>query len=355
MKKNNKNLWIVMVIISIFLIGFLSFTYLTFVQENKISGMPIFFPKIWGIQSYKFMIANDLHYGYYTAPNDTTSYDNLKLAVMNTPNLRRVFLNGDLSYADNTKPDQLIWVRDFLNNNITPIVPYSVIMGNHDNPGPNYTFNGIFGLSSTNYSFDERGYHFIITKYTGGDHLNSEQLQWIQNDLNLNNNKPTFIFAHVPQSKIYCTTNPTTGYPDCRNPERTQVFTYENSGFSQIINQNNNIIGVFYGHVHNWGENLNQCGPLYSPMHCEYNITTQTDTCFGGYAIKKFEPCNYDYYNSNNPSYPRTPTGYRIVEIFSNGTIYTAYRNSTNIFNEYTFKSDRLKNFIGIQQQQLEK
>jgi len=288
---------------------------------------------------YKFMVANDLHYGRGN-PHYETSYNNLSLWVTNTPNLNRLFLNGDLTYADGIYTEHITWVKNFLDNNIKIKVPYTVIMGNHDGPGA--FFQTSFGLSDLNYSFDENGYHFIIMKDEYATSSNARN--WLQQDLINNKEKPTFIFMHQPQSKIYCVNH------DCKNPpQNTQIFTSENPPFLQIINQSSNVVGVFYGHVHNWAENIDSCGPVYSPMHCEFNITTQTDVCFGGYALQEFAPCNMrNLPPYNNFVYPRTPPGYRIVEIFPNGTIYTAYRNSTEIFNQGTFQSNRIYDFSNI-------
>jgi len=252
---------------------------------------------------YKFAVASD---GHYNGSISESNWTNLASWIDQTQNLDRLFLNGDLTDADGIYPEYFSWVKDFLDNNIS--TPYSVVRGNHD--GPEKNFAQVFNLTDNNYSFDEKGYHFIILNVLPGQCV--PNLNWLEQDLNQNINKPTFIFSHIDQVNF-------SSYQGIVYPG--SFYGFNCIPFQQIIKNHTNVIGVFYGHEH-------------TARTCVF--ANETDQCYTG-GFGSWWPPILEY-----------KKGYRIVEIFPNGTIYTAYKNSTNIFNEGNFQSNRINQFSTV-------
>lgn len=101
------------------------------------------------------------------------------------------------------------------------------------------------------YSFDAKGYHFIVLdanfESDGNDHfyaegadwedtnITSEQLEWLRDDLE-ENAKPTVIFCHHPLFEYV------------REGNKYHVNNYQE--VQQIFTQHGHVLAVFQGHVH---------------------------------------------------------------------------------------------------------
>lgn len=117
----------------------------------------------------------------------------------NYPNISFNINGGDLK----SSPSEL---QNFKNEYLNPsknahfIKPILFVIGNHEiiNDPTESKFQNIFG-SPTYYNFTENNAYFIVVDNANGKQLNSTQLSWLKNQLNLSQNyKYRFVFMHIP-------------------------------------------------------------------------------------------------------------------------------------------------------------
>ena len=110
-----------------------------------------------------------------------------------------VIVNGDLTSW--FSPEEFALVKDRLDR---LNAPYHVVRGNHDRIG-DYSedyFLTTFNLDKSWFSFDHRGFRFIILDDTrpedGYYQFTEEQFEWLARDLAEHRDRVTFIFSHRP-------------------------------------------------------------------------------------------------------------------------------------------------------------
>jgi Icc protein len=143
-------------------------------------------------------------------------------------------INGDLTSW--FTPDEFETAKSFLDR---LDMPYYVTRGNHDRVGdyPEDYFLETFGLQSSWYSIDHKGFHFIFLDDNrladGWMEVPQAEFQWLEADLAANRRAPTFIFEHHPVGADWV---------DVDKKARARLL--------HIFAQNPRIVGVFNGHSH---------------------------------------------------------------------------------------------------------
>lgn len=118
-------------------------------------------------------------------------------------------------------------------------LPYYVTRGNHDRVGdyPEDYFKKTFGLDSTWYSFEHRGFHFTIMDDTrlkdGFTEVPEAEWQWLAKDLADHRGRPTFIFSHRPLG-----------------PGWVDVDKSTQSRFLKTVSENPQVVAVMNAHTH---------------------------------------------------------------------------------------------------------
>ena len=100
-------------------------------------------------------------------------------------------------------------------------------------------------LGKTYYSFDQKGWHFIILN-TSNSVVNDEQKKWLETDLqSIDSKTPIVVSVHVPFLSVY--------YPTLKG-KYTDTDTFSN--FKEIWNmfENKNLKLVLQGHMHLYEE-----------------------------------------------------------------------------------------------------
>lgn len=225
----------------------------------------------------RFMIASDLHYGvkdYNRRFNDIVNWSNNESS---SRGLNYIFFNGDTDQKGiSSYPENFTTIK---NNYFSKLkTPYYVITGSHDAP-KDATWKLNWGYP-TNYAFSHGNYTFILlntANATGGIVLANNT--YLQDQLNIYQDKKIFIFMHVPQ-RVWT------------------KYDRDNPVFQNLLVVNKNIVGVFYGHDHD------------------------RDFCV-------FIDSVYQCWDGHNDDWGTNYRGYRIVEIYDNGTIITYNYNPT--------------------------
>lgn len=143
-------------------------------------------------------------------------------------------------------------------------------MGNHDHFGL-YTKSGVEAgcpgyakemyrerVGATYYSFDHKGYHFVVldtvqptTDRSYEARIDQEQLVWLKNDLaKIPAGTPIVVSAHVPLvSGMRSYVPPNLPMPPALGPEHPQL-TVSNAYDAMQELQKHNTLAVFQGHIH---------------------------------------------------------------------------------------------------------
>lgn len=225
----------------------------------------------------KLIIFSDLHY------RDEKPINNRKLTEYAIPILYKLAdkINNEF------KPDICINLGDLIEDtanhdkdieNLKYIwkqfniikVPFYSVAGNHDLRMMNSRkeVEEIMGYEHSTFSFNHKGYHFIllgndvksdINIERGGlfraQYISEEDLKWLENDLN-NNMLPTLIFTHFGIAE-----------DDMKNnwwfSDDAECGLLKNrKQLKEIIRNNKNIVSVFSGHQH-WTKVLEEDGIKY--------------------------------------------------------------------------------------------
>lgn len=119
-------------------------------------------------------------------------------------------------------------------------MPYYVTRGNHDRVG-GYSedyFKAVFGLESSWYGVDHRGFHFVVlddNRPEDGWHgFPDAELEWFEADLAGHRDMPTFIFMHRPIGSSFGA--------DVNEDIRVKILT--------VISNNPQVVAVFNAHSH---------------------------------------------------------------------------------------------------------
>lgn len=131
-------------------------------------------------------------------------------------------------------------------------IPFYLTIGNHDRfwgvskNDPLYN-EGLFEkyLGETYYSFDHKGWHFIILN-TSNSVVDNEQKKWLETDLqSIDSKTPIIVSVHVPFLSVY--------YPTLKG-KYTDTDTFSN--FKEIWNmfEEKNLKLVLQGHMHLYEE-----------------------------------------------------------------------------------------------------
>lgn len=240
-----------------------------YLSEQQPTGQPA---KI----SMRFIVASDGHYGQ---PNtDFKTMHQEFIGWMNREKLQKgvefVVLNGDLIHDDPTLYyDLKITLRDLR-------VPYYVSRGNHDMVGLD-VWQSTWGYP-TNHSFVKGEYAFVIgdTSNEKGEYV-CPDISWLKSELDkYHDKKGIFVFLHITPVKW------TTHGIDCKE-------------VMDLFEATPNVKAIFNGHDHDQ-DSKKQIGkkPYFFDGH------------FGG-------------------SWGTSYRGYRVVEIYQDGTWQTYQFNPT--------------------------
>jgi 3',5'-cyclic AMP phosphodiesterase CpdA len=118
-------------------------------------------------------------------------------------------------------------------------MPYYVTRGNHDRVEdyPEDYFLKTFGLESSWYSVDHKGFHFVFLDDNrladGWMDIPDPEFDWLEKDLEANRDKPTFIFEHRPAAA---------GGVDVNKADRERLLS--------IMAAHPGLVGVFNAHSH---------------------------------------------------------------------------------------------------------
>ena len=149
-------------------------------------------------------------------------------------------------------------------------VPFYSVMGNHDLRTMNSRkeLEEIMGYKNATFSFDLKGYHFIILttdiredlgEDDGGIYkaqcMSEKEIAWLKEDLE-KNRLPCIIFTHFGLAEDGQIGN----YWFEKNPEEGLMSNRKE--VKEIIKSDGNIIAVFNGHQH-WTKQLKEDGKVY--------------------------------------------------------------------------------------------
>lgn len=173
--------------------------------------------------------------------NGSNSYLNLKKVLDYITNLSKkpelIVATGDLSQDCTFESYQHL--ANLLN---ASKIKYFLIPGNHDNVDVvNKVFEFNWVKNNVDYSLEFNGWfiYFIDTSIYPNDegHLSFDQLINFKNNLNQNKNKSTIVFMHHHPIKI-------------NSPWMDKMILNEKEKFNEVIKQNPQVRGIFFGHIH---------------------------------------------------------------------------------------------------------
>jgi serine/threonine-protein phosphatase CPPED1 len=159
----------------------------------------------------------------------------------NYPNILFNINGGDLKSSAN---DLYSFKHEYLTNaTVTHFnKPVLFAIGNHEiinDPKRSY-YQNIFG-SPTYYNFTENNSYFIIVDNANGKQLNSTQLAWLKDQLNLSQKyKYRFVFMHIP---LYS--------PIGEEPGMVTTGPGGSNALTTLFDANN-VTMIFTSHVHNY-------------------------------------------------------------------------------------------------------
>lgn len=229
----------------------------------------------------KLIIFSDIHY-LDERPEELTFRLNRKLTQYSVEIVDKL-----INKINKEKPDVSICLGDLIEDkfnhdkdkeNYTYIwnklkniqVPFYSVIGNHDLRTMNSRreLEEIMGYKNATFSFDLKGYHFIILttdirEDLGGDDggvykaqcMSEREINWLKEDLD-KNKLPCVIFTHFGLAEDKQIGN----YWFEKKPEAGLMNNRKE--VKNIIKGDNNIIAVFSGHQH-WTKQLNEDGKDY--------------------------------------------------------------------------------------------
>ncbi|HUT53992.1 MAG TPA: metallophosphoesterase family protein [bacterium] len=210
-----------------------------------------------GRELFTFAVMNDLHAGEdiagvfflpvpgippltpgFTWKNPVDNYWSFTLrssiSAINRAQADLCVINGDLTSW--FTPDEFRIAKSYLDR---LDMPYYVTRGNHDRVGdyPADYFLETFGLESSWYSVDHKGFHFIFLDDNrladGWMEVPEQELGWLEADLAASRDAPTFIFEHHTVGAFWA---------DVDKKARARLL--------RIFAKNPQVVGVFNGHSH---------------------------------------------------------------------------------------------------------
>ena len=211
----------------------------------------------------RFAILNDIHYGEEERIENGIirkfSKQSKELTILALNNLNNyirpefVLVLGDLIESKDTKTDtrNLKYMKNLLENNSK--IPIFYCIGNHEQRKlePNSVKN-ILGMKNEYYSFDVEEYHFIVLYSievrlekveSSYNYIDDKQVNWLKNKLK-NTSKKTFIFVH------HCLSDQNLDGNLYFNNRENNCLLKNRKEIREIIEQSNNVICVFNGHIH---------------------------------------------------------------------------------------------------------
>ncbi len=219
-------------------------------------------------ESFSFLFMCDIH---LQPENGAVKGFKLAIDTANKMNADFVLTGGDLVYdalgVGYARADSLF--KLYAQTTALLKVPVFNTVGNHDLFGiypesnvdkshPDYKY-GLFRkyLGKTYYSFDHKGWHFIVLnsvgekdrKYIG--EIDEEQKKWLQEDLsNISSETPVAIVVHIPFLSTYWQRH--IRGPNPRSPEGAYI-----TNRTEILNmlEKHNLRLVLQGHTH-WIEDI---------------------------------------------------------------------------------------------------
>ena len=229
----------------------------------------------------KLIIFSDIHY-LDERPEELTFRLNRKLTQYSVEIVDKL-----INKINKEKPDVSICLGDLIEdkfnhdkdkenykyiwNKLKNIqVPFYSVIGNHDLRTMNSRreLEEIMGYKNATFSFDLKGYHFIILttdirEDLGGDDggvykaqcMSEREINWLKEDLD-KNKLPCVIFTHFGLAEDKQIGN----YWFEKKPEAGLMNNRKE--VKNIIKGDNNIIAVFSGHQH-WTKQLNEDGKDY--------------------------------------------------------------------------------------------
>ena len=170
-----------------------------------------------------------------------------------TPKPNLVLVTGDITYDGRLEEaERAASLLDKLQ------YPYYIVPGNHDDRSTLWSVFGKHGCPGTNKDFINyvlEGYDIRLigmdsTCAGPGGEICNKQIDWLDNQLSMERNKPTIIFMHHP-------------------PAKCGVLETDEDGFigadrlGNVIAQYNNILAILCGHIH-LTSHLGWCGTVIS-------------------------------------------------------------------------------------------
>lgn len=177
---------------------------------------------------------------------------NFQIAVRNvvTANPNLVFFTGDLTSSCESYSECLDKHNNWKKVDAPLLSKTYAAMGNHDNIGDkgekawqdafNFPTNGPDGYAEMVYSFDFKNSHFVVLDSDKSKlHvINSDERNWLEQDLSANTKENTFVFFHEP------------AYPvSSKVGESLDKEPSERNALWQIL-EKHNVTAVFNGHEH---------------------------------------------------------------------------------------------------------
>lgn len=229
----------------------------------------------------KLIIFSDIHY-LDKRPEKLSFRLNRKLTQYSV-----IIMDKLIDKINKNKPDLSICLGDLIEDtfnhdkdieNYTYIwnklkniqVPFYAVIGNHDLRTMNSRkeLEKIMEYENATFSFDIKGYHFIILSTDiredlGGDDggvykahcMSKKEIKWLKEDLN-NNKLPCIIFTHFGLAEDKQIGN----YWFEKKPENGLMNNRKE--IKNIIKNDKNIIAIFSGHQH-WTKQLKEDGKSY--------------------------------------------------------------------------------------------
>ncbi len=152
----------------------------------------------------KFAVVADTHYDVngQNTPNGMMYEDSVRLLdslvdeLNNDPGIEFAIIDGDITNGAEADYEGYATAIERLN------VTWYPVMGNHDKTFPDWAtwLNNSWGRTETYYDIKYAGYHMVILDSAvqgqiSGD-IDDEQLDWLENVLDANSDKPTMLFMH---------------------------------------------------------------------------------------------------------------------------------------------------------------
>ena len=158
---------------------------------------------------FTFIMAADPHYSIDGQNNQAGSMDGDSVDIFNSfiddvnemTDIEFMLIKGDLTSGASND------YKEFENDISTCKRAYYLALGNSDKSYSDWEqlYSNAFEKDETYFSFEKEGWHFVVldtaryhsdgTEQLGG-YIDKEQLDWLEEDLNATDGKPTMIFGH---------------------------------------------------------------------------------------------------------------------------------------------------------------